>query len=65
MDERVEVEVRHNDFTNLWEVHGTRVSYWMFEHAARTRADEVQVLLDAKWQRARQARLAPGSRAMV
>lgn len=45
----VQVTVKYNDFTGLWEVHGLRVSYWMFEQPARTRRDEIQKKLDAEY----------------
>lgn len=65
MDERVIVRVDFNEFTQLWQVHGTKTTYWLEEHMARKRAGEVQELLDEKWRKTQQARLVPTSRAMV
>jgi len=41
-----DVDVRYNDFTGLYEVHGRKVTYWMFDYAAHRRATEIQAIFD-------------------
>lgn len=42
----IKVEVRYNEFSGLWEVHGKKITYWMFEEQARRRAEKIQKMLD-------------------
>lgn len=42
----VKVRVDFNEFTQLWQVHGRKTTYWLEEDMARRRQRELQARFD-------------------